>query len=115
MSTGSLRLSADDAGIGCEYSRNARVTLHHGDCHELLAQIPDGEARLVVTSPPYNIGKEYERKGSVEAYLRAQAVGAPTGIEPIRGLTPARGPGMGRGGASAVPGPVSQRAMVLGV
>lgn len=28
---------------------------------ELLAQIPDGAARLVVTLPPYNIGKPRER------------------------------------------------------
>lgn len=30
-----------------------------GDCRELLKEVPDESVRLVVTSPPYNIGKPY--------------------------------------------------------
>lgn len=30
-----------------------------GDCRELLKELPDASVRLVVTSPPYNIGKPY--------------------------------------------------------
>lgn len=30
-----------------------------GDCRELLKAVPDESVRLVVTSPPYNIGKPY--------------------------------------------------------
>lgn len=30
-----------------------------GDCRELLKSVPDNSVRLVVTSPPYNIGKPY--------------------------------------------------------
>ncbi|MDG0889241.1 DNA-methyltransferase [Paracholeplasma manati] len=30
-----------------------------GDCRELLKNIPDNSVKLVVTSPPYNIGKPY--------------------------------------------------------
>lgn len=37
-----------------------------------LQRFADAEAQLVVTSPPYNIGKQYERRVSLEAYLRAQ-------------------------------------------
>lgn len=48
------------------------VTLYHGDRLDLLRQIPSGEARLVVTSPPYNIGKKYEKKISLEEYLEGQ-------------------------------------------
>ena len=32
-----------------------------GDCRELLKTVPDSSVRLVVTSPPYNIGKPYGR------------------------------------------------------
>ncbi len=46
-----------------KYSVDAVVTLCDGDRLDLLRQIPSGEAQLVVTSPPYNIGKKYERKG----------------------------------------------------
>ena len=55
-----------------DFDRRARVTIHHGDCLELLAQIPDKSAQLVVTSPPYNLGKEYERKTSLEKYVDFQ-------------------------------------------
>lgn len=58
--------------LACSYDSGALVTLYRGDCRELLAAIPDGEARLVVTSPPYNIGKPYERKLDLEAYVRQQ-------------------------------------------
>lgn len=30
-----------------------------GDCRQLLKEVPDESVRLVVTSPPYNIGKPY--------------------------------------------------------
>ncbi len=43
-----------------------------GDCAELLAQLPDGCVDLVVSSPPYNLGKEYEAKRALEAYLEEQ-------------------------------------------
>jgi adenine-specific DNA-methyltransferase len=42
------------------FRANNRVSLHFGDCIDLLKQIPDNSIDLVVTSPPYCIGKEYE-------------------------------------------------------
>ena len=30
-----------------------------GDCRKLLKEVPDSSVKLVVTSPPYNIGKSY--------------------------------------------------------
>jgi len=35
------------------------ISIEFGDCRELLKTIPDESVRLVVTSPPYNIGKKY--------------------------------------------------------
>jgi adenine-specific DNA-methyltransferase len=61
-------LRASDA-----YDAATPVTLYHGDCMELLQRIPDGAARLVVTSPPYNIGKPYEKKLDIDTYLQQQA------------------------------------------
>lgn len=37
-----------------------------------MASMPDGAASLIVTSPPYNIGKEYETRSSLEVYLASQ-------------------------------------------
>ena len=42
------------------YSESNKVTLHNGDCIELLRNLPDESVDLVVTSPPYCIGKAYE-------------------------------------------------------
>ncbi len=48
------------------------VTLYHGDCLDLLRSMPPEAADLVVTSPPYNIGKEYERKLDLPMYVEQQ-------------------------------------------
>lgn len=40
---------------------------------EQLRGIPDGALQLVVTSPPYNIGKEYERRLELGRYVEQQA------------------------------------------
>ena len=58
--------------ITSNYSKDSDVTLYHGDTVELLKNIPDKEAMLIVTSPPYNIGKEYEKISSLENYLKQQ-------------------------------------------
>ncbi len=60
-------------GVPDRYSQKSQIVLYTGDRLELLAQIPSGEARLVVTSPPYNIGKKYEKRLLFEHYLTAQA------------------------------------------
>lgn len=39
-----------------------------------MAELPDGAMKLIVTSPPYNLGKSYERRGPLDAYLEAQRV-----------------------------------------
>ena len=39
---------------------------------DFMRGLPDRHMKLVVTSPPYNIGKDYEAKTSLDAYLEAQ-------------------------------------------
>lgn len=43
-----------------------------GDCTDLLKSLPDNSVDLVVSSPPYNIGKEYEARRALELYLQEQ-------------------------------------------
>lgn len=45
-----------------------------GACLRHLRQLPDSSVDLVVSSPPYNIGKEYEKKRILEHYLEEQAM-----------------------------------------
>ncbi len=71
--------------IAGEYSETAQVTLHLGDRLGLLRQIPNGGAGLIVTSPPYNIGKKYEKRIALAKYLEGQEE---TLVEAFRGLDP---------------------------
>ena len=48
--------------ISNQFDPTERIVVYQGDCLDFLKAIPDGALQLVVTSPPYNIGKEYERK-----------------------------------------------------
>ena len=41
------------------------------DAQEFCRSIGDGEIKLLITSPPYNIGKEYETRVSIEQYLNS--------------------------------------------
>ena len=47
----------------------SKLNLMQGDCLERMKEIPDGSVDMVLTSPPYNIGKEYEQKKSLDIYL----------------------------------------------
>ncbi|WP_375359196.1 hypothetical protein [Candidatus Tisiphia endosymbiont of Neophilaenus lineatus] len=43
------------------FDLNNQATLFEGDFMKLLEQIPNNSINLIITSPPYNIGKEYEK------------------------------------------------------
>ena len=46
-----------------------RYLIYQGDCLDLLKRLPAGSVPLIVTSPPYNIGKEYETTIPLADYL----------------------------------------------
>lgn len=60
------------AEIAEQFDPNAEIVLYHGDVNDYLATLPDGSVKLIVTSPPYNLGKEYETKVGIEQYLETQ-------------------------------------------
>lgn len=55
------------------FSPSESIVVYPGDCLDLLKSIPKESLQLVVTSPPYNIGKEYEKKLHLNVYLQQQA------------------------------------------
>ncbi len=66
------RLYADQAPPEVEsYVENPLPTLdvifHHSS--EEMAELPDQSVHLMVTSPPYNVGKEYDSDLTLEEYL----------------------------------------------
>lgn len=54
------------------FDKNADIVYFNGDINDLLTDIPDEFIQLVVTSPPYNLGKEYEKKVDLNIYLEQQ-------------------------------------------
>ena len=46
--------------------------LHTGDCAEVLPGLHDESVDLIVTSPPYNIGKAYEKRSALDQYVQLQ-------------------------------------------
>jgi len=59
--------------ISKKFSPDERIVVYPGDCLNLLKDVPNGALQLIVTSPPYNIGKEYEKKLNLKNYIEQQA------------------------------------------
>lgn len=58
--------------ISDKFSDDERIVVFNGNCLNLLQTIPDESTQLVITSPPHNIGKEYERKLDIKEYVEQQ-------------------------------------------
>jgi len=60
--------------ISGRWNARADVSLYLGDTLDLLRDIPPASAQLIITSPPYNIGKAYERasRRSLSEYVSGQ-------------------------------------------
>lgn len=58
--------------ISSTFNKSSDLILFKGDVRNLLLEIPDEFVNLVVTSPPYNIGKSYEKKVDLDIYLSEQ-------------------------------------------
>jgi len=59
--------------IYSDYDSNADVVVFEGDTQKFLKNIPDNSIQLVVTSPPYNMGKVYESKMDFNDYIEQQS------------------------------------------
>ncbi|MDX2225708.1 MAG: site-specific DNA-methyltransferase [Verrucomicrobiae bacterium] len=55
--------------VSQHFDRTAQSVVFRGDSLDFLAEIPTECIQLIVTSPPYNIGKEYEKKVRLEKYI----------------------------------------------
>ena len=47
------------------------IDLYNGDCLEVMDKLIEEGVKVdtIITSPPYNIGKEYEKKEELNIYL----------------------------------------------
>ncbi len=55
-----------------QISESVSFEIRNGDCLGMLKEIENEKFDLVLTSPPYNVGKSYEAKTSIEHYLEIQ-------------------------------------------
>lgn len=57
--------------IESAFSTESKTVLYHGDCLNAISEIPSGVIQLIITSPPYNVGKIYEDHRKLDEYLAA--------------------------------------------
>jgi adenine-specific DNA-methyltransferase len=69
----------------CRLERDAKAEIAREDNLKFMRRLPDESMSLIVTSPPYNLGKAYEKRTSQEKYLEDQAACI---AEAVRLLTP---------------------------
>jgi DNA modification methylase len=58
--------------IASKYSDIAAAVINNGSCYDFVKTIPDNSVNLIVTSPPYNLGKEYEKRSSLNEYYNKE-------------------------------------------
>jgi|TARA_Y100000294_G_scaffold140391_1_gene134123 DNA modification methylase len=55
-----------------KFNPKNEITIINGNCNDVLKQIEDESLQLIITSPPYNIGKEYEKIKPFDEYIESQ-------------------------------------------
>lgn len=58
--------------VETQFHLSADIVLYCGDVAQFVRTIPDDTISLIITSPPYNLGKEYENQVSINTYLKTQ-------------------------------------------
>jgi DNA modification methylase len=58
-----------DKRIDSTLSHDSEIVFLEGDSYKSLLECPSGFASLIITSPPYNVGKEYETQTGLDRYL----------------------------------------------
>lgn len=64
-----IELSRPTVVCNQSFTSTADVLIAHNDTLDFLRTVPNESVRLVVSSPPYNIGKPYEDKIALDEYL----------------------------------------------
>jgi DNA modification methylase len=62
----------ETATVEPDFAPQHRLAMIQADTLEAASRLPAGQFRLIITSPPYNIGKQYEQQTTLEAYLEWQ-------------------------------------------
>lgn len=60
--------------ISLVFNAEENIVIRQNDTLDELRTLPNNTFKLIVSSPPYNIGKVYEKKVSLEEYLESQRI-----------------------------------------
>ncbi|NLF08785.1 MAG: site-specific DNA-methyltransferase [Pirellulaceae bacterium] len=55
--------------IANDFDDGENVVMLSGDSRQTLTTIPTGSVKLIITSPPYNLGKVYEKTTDLDKYM----------------------------------------------
>lgn len=55
------------------FNKKPKIDIRCEDNLEYMRRLRKGSMHLIITSPPYNLGKEYEKKTSLEQYIEEQS------------------------------------------
>ena len=58
--------------IHSKFHQDSHIILRESETLAELKQLPNNTFKLIISSPPYNIGKEYEKQTALEYYLNWQ-------------------------------------------
>jgi len=58
--------------ISKTYNDTSDAILFHGRAIDFIKTIPEKSINLIIASPPYNTGKEYEKNVSIDEYVKKQ-------------------------------------------
>ena len=72
--------------VASAFDPTAQAVIVPGDAYDTLSALPNDMAKLIITSPPYNLGKEYETTEKIADYLEGIT---PVIDELVRVLSPA--------------------------
>jgi adenine-specific DNA-methyltransferase len=66
------RFGVNNLKIVSEFNKKADFIMYEGDVRDFIKDVPEDFFKLIVTSPPYNLGKSYETKLLVSEYVEQQ-------------------------------------------
>ncbi len=67
-----LRTREKTVQLSLPYGTRERGVVVCSDNIPFMQRLPDAMFKLIVTSPPYNLGKSYEKRSGLDAYLTIQ-------------------------------------------
>ena len=70
--TGALRGGSESVQMSLPYRKSERGIIACSDNITFMERLPDAMFKLIVTSPPYNLGKPYEQRSGLDEYLAMQ-------------------------------------------